>query len=202
MPRHEPPTTTQRDGRQAVLDAAISLFTEVGYHGTSVRQIASTAGLKVPSMYHHYPSKQAILQAIMERVLSDVIAHTRGAVTSVGDAPSAQFRALMYAWVLFHTQRRGEALIGASELRSLDKDGLERIVALRDEQESLFRAVINAGVAAGEFSTPHPREAARAVINMGRSVASWFRPEGPRSATTLAAEYADLALAMVQVVDR
>lgn len=198
MPRHAQPPTPTRDGRQAILEAAIEVFTEVGYHGASVRQIASAADLQVASMYHHYPSKQAILQAIMERVLSDVIAHTRSAVKDAGDAPTEQLRALMHAWVLFHTQRRGEALIGASELRSLDQDGLERIVALRDEQESMFRSVIDAGVTAGEFGTPHPREAARAVINMGRSVASWFRPEGAQSAMTLAAEYADLALATVQ----
>lgn len=198
MPRQVQPAAPTRDGRQAILEAAIERFTEVGYHGTSVRQIASAANLQVASMYHHYPSKQAILQAIMERVLSDVIDRTRSAIKRADNGPTEQLRALMNAWVLFHTQRRGEALIGASELRSLDQDGLKRIVALRDEQESMFRSVIDAGVATGEFSTPHPREAARAVINMGRSVASWFRPEGPQSATILAAEYADLALAMVQ----
>lgn len=202
MPRNAPPPAPTRDGRQATLEAAIEVFTELGYHGASVRQIASAANLQVASMYHHYPSKQAILQAIMERVLSDVITQTRRAVKGAGDAPTEQLRALMHAWVLFHTQRRGEALIGASELRSLEQDGLERIVALRDEQESMFRSVIEAGVAAGEFDTPHPREAARAIINMGRSVASWFRPDGPQGATTLAADYADLALATVQATRR
>ncbi|NED61333.1 helix-turn-helix transcriptional regulator, partial [Streptomyces sp. SID10244] len=49
------------------LAAALAAFAEQGYHGTSVREIASRANLSVPGLYHHYPSKQSLLQGLLER---------------------------------------------------------------------------------------------------------------------------------------
>ncbi|WP_375000637.1 TetR/AcrR family transcriptional regulator [Aeromicrobium sp. CTD01-1L150] len=189
--------TQVRGGRDVVLTAAIDHFQRLGYHGTSMRDIARGANITVASIYHHFPSKQVILQDIMARVLSDVISMTRSALMSAGSSPSEQLSAVMKAWILFHTTRRAEALIGASEIRSLDAQGHRLVVALRDEQERMFRDVIERGVAEGEFDTPYPREASRAIINMGYSVASWYRTGGELSPEQLAERYAVLALGTV-----
>jgi AcrR family transcriptional regulator len=187
-----------RGGKEVVLKAAIANFTELGYHGTSMRDIARDAGVTVASIYHHYPSKQEILAEIMAKTLSDVIASTRNALMGAGSSASDQLCAVVRAWVEFHTTRQAEALIGASELRSLEAGGRKLIVALRDEQEGLFRDVIERGAELGEFATPYPREAARAVINMGRSVATWYRPDGGVTSDQMAERYAELALATVR----
>jgi AcrR family transcriptional regulator len=181
-----------------VLRAAIANFTERGYHGTSMRDIARDADVTVASIYHHYPSKQEILSEIMASTLSDVIALTRNALMAAGSSPTDQLDAVVRAWIDFHTTRQAEALIGASELRSLESAGRKLVVALRDEQEGLFRDIIERGVELDEFETPYPHEAARAVINMGRSVASWYRRGGSLSPEELAARYAELALATVR----
>lgn len=186
-----------RGGRDVILDAAVDNFQRLGYHGTSMRDIARDAELTVASIYHHFPSKQRILQDIMVRVLSDVISLTRGALMGAGASPSEQLEAVMQAWILFHTHRRSEALIGASEIRSLDEVGTRLVVALRDEQERMFRDVVDRGVATGDFTTPYPREAVRAIINMGYSVASWYRPGGGLTPQEMAERYAVLALGAV-----
>lgn len=183
-----------RGGKNVILDAAIDNFQRFGYHGTSVRDIARDADITVASIYHHFPSKQHMLQDIMVRVLSDVISLTREALMRAGSSPAEQMGAVMRAWIIFHTTRRPEALIGASEIRSLDKVGRRLVVALRDEQERMFRDIVDRGVAEGEFTTPFPREAVRAIINMGYSVASWYRPGGDLSAAEMADRYAVLAL--------
>jgi AcrR family transcriptional regulator len=173
-----------RSGRDAVLDAAVDHFQRVGYHGTSMRDIATRAGFTVASIYNHFPSKQRILQEIMTTILTDALAATRTAVLRAGPRPHDQLRALMHAWLVFHTDRRDEAVVGATEIRSLDSDGRRLVVALRDEQEGLFRDVVQHGVETGDFLTPYPAEAVRALIAMGTSVASWYR-------------YATLALGLV-----
>jgi AcrR family transcriptional regulator len=190
--------TQVRGGKKVILDAAVALFTTVGYHGASMRDIASKADVTVASIYYHFKSKQEILQQIMVGVLTEVIAETRGSVLAAGNQPSRQLEALVRAWVLFHARREEEALIGASEIRSLDADGLTTIVSLRDEQENIFRAVVNRGVEEGAFRTPYPNEAARAIIAMGRSIVGWYRADGPITPDALATEYAELALAMVR----
>jgi len=187
-------------GRDLILDAAVENFQRLGYHGTSVRDIARDAGITPASIYHHFPSKQVILQEIMEKVLTDVISLTRSAVVRSGSTPDDQLVALVRTWVIFHTTRRAEALIGASEIRSLDESGHRIVVALRDQQESLFRDVIDRGISEGSFTTQFPREAARAIINMGYSIASWYRPGGALSPDEIADRYAALALGTVGAV--
>ncbi|MGW4339737.1 TetR/AcrR family transcriptional regulator [Rhodococcus koreensis] len=184
-------------GRETILRAAVENFQRRGYHGTSIRDIARDADITPASIYHHFPSKQRILQEIMEEVLNEVISLTHAAVVRAGPSPVGQLEALMQAWVLYHTNNRAEALIGASEIRSLDEVGHRIVVALRDRQQQLFRDIIERGVSEGEFVTPYPREAARAIINMGYSIASWYRPGGELTPEELADRYVVLALGAV-----
>lgn len=190
-----------RTGRDAVLAAAIDHFQAVGYHGTSMRDIARSAGFTVASIYNHFPSKQRILQEIMVRVLSDALAATRSAVLTAGHHPHDRVRALMRAWLIFHTERRDEAVVGATEIRSLDEAGRRLVVALRDEQEGLFRDIVQQGIDAGAFRTPHSAEASRALIAMGTAVSSWYRPGGQLSPQEMADRYEVLALGLVGAVD-
>lgn len=185
-------------GRQVILDSAVANMNERGYHGTSMRDIARGADITVASIYHHFASKQEILQDIMVRALHDAIAMTRGALLRSGGAPADQLQALMRAWVMFHTTRQLDAMVGATEIRSLDDAGRRLVVALRDEQEHLFRDVVERGVEEGDFATEHPRDAVRGIINMGQSVCTWWRADGPLKPEELAERYADLALAMVK----
>ena len=47
--------------KEKILDAALSLFAENGYDGTSVEQIAGIVGIKAPSLYKHYKGKEDIV---------------------------------------------------------------------------------------------------------------------------------------------
>lgn len=186
-----------RNSREVLVAAAVENFTTLGYHGTSMRDIARTAGVTVASIYHHFASKQEILQQVMIRTITDVLGATRTAVEDAVAAgrtsPSEQLEALVDAWMIFHTTRQAEALIGASEIRSLDDGGRAVVVGHRDEQEALFRSVIEGGVQAGVFTTSYPREAARAIIEMGYSVASWYRIGGELSPEEMSVRYRELA---------
>ena len=70
------PRTQVRGGRSVVVTAAIANFTTLGYHGTSMRDIAAGAGVTVASIYHHFASKQVILQHLMVGTMTDVLAAT------------------------------------------------------------------------------------------------------------------------------
>ncbi|MGU3587422.1 TetR/AcrR family transcriptional regulator [Rhodococcus sp. C26F] len=188
-------TTT---GRQAILDSAVHNMNACGYHGTSMRDIARDADITVASIYHHFKSKQEILQDIIIRALHDAIAMTRGALLRAGSAPGSQLQALVRAWVIFHTTRQLDAVVAAAELRSINESGRRLVIALRDEQEALFHDVIQRGVEMGAFETEFPRDAVRGIISMGQSVCSWWRPSGLLHPEELADRYADLALSMVQ----
>ncbi len=52
--------------RQTILEAACSLFSRQGYHGTSMRQIARQAGIALGGIYNHYPNKEALFAAVLD----------------------------------------------------------------------------------------------------------------------------------------
>ena len=52
--------------KEKILDAALTLFAENGYDGTTVEQIANIVGIKAPSLYKHYKSKEDILNALID----------------------------------------------------------------------------------------------------------------------------------------
>lgn len=62
----EQPTTFER-----ILDAAEDLFAEKGYSATSLGEVADRVGIRSPSLYNHFRNKEALYQAVLERLLSD-----------------------------------------------------------------------------------------------------------------------------------
>jgi AcrR family transcriptional regulator len=56
-----------RDTRNRILDAASRLFSERGFDGTSVAEVLSAAGVRSGSLYHFFPSKEALAEAVLAR---------------------------------------------------------------------------------------------------------------------------------------
>ena len=59
------PDPRQSTGEKAILDAAVELFSENGYDGVSMRQIAEAAGVSKSNIYHHFASKDALYLGIL-----------------------------------------------------------------------------------------------------------------------------------------
>lgn len=57
-------TDPTRDKRQAILDAALGLFVERGYHGTAVPEVASRAGVGAGTIYRYFASKAALVNEL------------------------------------------------------------------------------------------------------------------------------------------
>lgn len=181
----------------APLAAALEAFAEHGYHGTSVRQIAARAGLSVPGLYHHYPSKQSLLQGLSELTMAELLSRSEAALAGAGDDPLARFDALIESLLRFHMFRRAQAFVGSTELRSMDPEYREIYVGHRDRQQAMIDDAVAAGVAAGIFTTGHPRDAGRALATMCVGVSTWYRPDGPLAPDELVARNLELARSLV-----
>lgn len=53
--------------REAILDATVEMLAEVGYHGLSLRDVARRVGISHPGVIYHFPSKEALLMAVVQR---------------------------------------------------------------------------------------------------------------------------------------
>lgn len=167
------------------LAAALVAFVEHGYHGTSVREIAARANLSVPGLYHHYPSKQSLLQGLLERTMTDLLARSEQAIEEAGPAPVNQFDAVVESLLRFHMYRREQAFVGSTEIRSLDDSYKSTYIGHRDRQQRMVDEIVFAGVEAGDFETEYPKDAGRAVATMCVGVSTWFKLDGELDADEL-----------------
>src|SRR3989442_15065938 len=87
-----------------ILRAATGLFCERGYHGTSVRTLARVLRLETARLYYHFPSKQEILFAILDRTLDDLLDGLRRAVAAADGARQTPPAGVRYH-LLFHAHR-------------------------------------------------------------------------------------------------
>lgn len=68
----KPTNARGRRSRLAVLEAATQLFAERGYEGTTIADIASTAGTTKPGVLYHFPDKEALWRACVEELWGQV----------------------------------------------------------------------------------------------------------------------------------
>lgn len=179
------------------LKAARKLFAQHGYHGTSIRDIAKGAGLSVPGLYHHYESKQVILEKLVSHAANQMLRLTHAAYARADGSASQRFGNVVESLLRFHIQRRDEAFIASSEMRSMEEHVLRAHIAHRDEQQQMLREIIEQGIGERVFSCEYPNDAARAVSSLCVSVASWYRPNGPLSAAEVIARYKIFAFGIV-----
>ncbi|MBM3122237.1 MAG: TetR/AcrR family transcriptional regulator [Chloroflexi bacterium] len=78
------------DTRSRIRDAALQLFLEQGYHGTSMRQIARRAGVAPAAIYNHLASKEALFV----QLLSDLLPH-RAMLRAMAEASGGSVEALV-----------------------------------------------------------------------------------------------------------
>lgn len=180
----------------AVRDAALTLFAERGYRGTTMRVIAEAVGLQAPALYNHVASKQQLLEEIMVATIQRLIEDFEEAVSTTDD-PAEQLRRGVESHVRYHARHRFEAFVGNRELFNLAEPARGQQVELRSTYERGFRGVIERGCETGQFDVNSSRLATYAILEMGIGVSVWFRPDGPLTESAVALRYGEFALRMV-----
>ena len=180
-----------------ITETALTLFAERGYLGTSMKDIAAGLGLRAPSLYNHFESKQHLLSGIMLRTMMDLLNEYRTAISTTTDVVE-QLRRAMEAHVRYHARNPRSARIGNAEIWNLEEPVLSTVRGMRREYEQGWRDLITQGVKEGRFETPSPRLASYAMLQMGIGISMWYQADGELTESELAYYYGDLALRLVK----
>lgn len=179
-----------------VLAGAVREFLRLGYHGTTVRHIARAAGMSVPNVYHYYPSKQAVLVAVMDQTMGEFWRRCDQARAEGSDA-AQRFHLLVECFAYFHTYRQELAFIGASEMRSLDPEERRRVAQVRSDCQHMVDAELRTLDEQGRLGVSHREDAGRAVVTMLVGIANWYQIDGPQRPEQIAKRYVEFADALV-----
>lgn len=90
LPPSDPSATDGSGTAARILDVAEELFAERGFAGTAIRDIATRVGLNPASLYNHFPSKQALYEAVLQRGMQPIFALLEEAAKIEADAERAE----------------------------------------------------------------------------------------------------------------
>lgn len=189
-------TATARESTNRLLKAALESFSELGYHGTTTRDIAAKAGLSPAALYVYYESKAQILFLLIRRTHEELLDLLEQAADPQSD-PAERLSSLVTAHVGFHAHRAMEARVANHELPALSPGDIRVVMRLRRRIEQLFVSAIEEGIAAGLFRKRDIKATTFAILSLGIGVSRWFKQRGSLSPDQLGAAYAELVRDMV-----
>lgn len=182
--------------RQAIYEAALDAFSENGYAGASLRDIARRVGIEVASLYNHIDSKEELLFRIIENTSIEMLKQLHAAVDEAPpDDPRERLLRATAKNITFHAAHQRNSFIGNVERRQLKSDNYAQAIAWRHDVENLFIALVQECVDAGFL--PHDAQVkvvAYHFLALGTTVPAWFDPAGPLTPEEIAASATDLVL--------
>jgi AcrR family transcriptional regulator len=194
MGQSEGQTTVTR--RDELLKIAAQLFAERGFRNTTVRDIADAAGILSGSLYHHFDSKESMVDEILQTFQSQLFA-AYDEVLASGLSPRQKIEAAVRLSFEAIDEHHHEVAIFQNEADWLSGLG-ERFAYLADrnaQSRQVWLTLLTDGVASGALKPDVDVELAYRFIRDTVWVAvRWYRPGGGLSAEAVADQYLSILL--------
>jgi AcrR family transcriptional regulator len=182
--------------RQRILRAAVRLFSQRGYHATSLKQLARQAGMTAPNLYHYYRSKEEILFEVYNSQLTPLLEELEHLRRSEHD-PAERIRAFAFGMVYQDLEEPMAGFVPSNRLLGLRGVRAKTIREKMREIRDHWVTTIQEGVDAGLFDVREPKLVALNALTMCSYVATWFDPKGAFSKADVAKEAAESVLRML-----
>ncbi len=181
--------------RSELLTIAAGLFADRGMKSTTVRDIADAAGILSGSLYHHFDSKESIVDEILAAFLDELFGRYREIVGSGADARTTLEELVRASFDAIDSRHSAVAIYQDEAKHLADNPRFGYLGERAREFRELWIGVLRRGVADGSFRADLDVEIAFRFIRDTVWVAvRWYRPGGPRSVDTVATEYLSIVL--------
>lgn len=188
-------TTDTQDRRELILASAAEMFARKGIGATTVRQIAEAVGMLSGSLYHHFKSKDAMVEEILAGYLN-AIQSRYAEVLDSGKSPAQSLHDLVLTSLQVATERPYATAIYQNELHYLREQQLfsDVLAGAANVQQTWLR-VIEKGVADGAFRVDiDPRVFYRLIRDAVWLSVRWHRPGGGYPVAQLAEDITSIFL--------
>ena len=188
--------TTSVDSRTRILDSAAFLLRTKGLGGVKLSEIAERAGMLAPSLYHHFPSKDSLVEEVL---LEGIYRNTRYIVSRVEvlgpeTTPLVRLREAILAHVHYLLTGDDYSSAVARIFDDLSPDMRRRVLAAYSAFENYWRDLILAAQMRGDARAKFDQAVVRKfLIAMLDSSSAWYRP-GKLGPDEIAQQAADLIL--------
>jgi AcrR family transcriptional regulator len=134
-----------------MLKQAQHLFSQHGYHGASIRDIAQACGLSNAALYYHFGNKQNLFFEVLREYIATVAQQLRAAGAGEGTCRQRLVRiAQAYAEIILESQSEMQTWL--RDLAQFDREEIQHLLPdARDQIQSTISTVLEEGIAAGEI---------------------------------------------------
>lgn len=181
-----------------VTRAAVTLFAANGYSNTSVQQIVEAAGVTKGAMYHYFQSKDDLLFAIYDRLLSLQRAHLDEIIARGGDADEV-LRSVCVDVIETSIASMPEGTVFFRSAHLLTPARQQEVTRRRRAYNDEFAKLIQRGQSEGLYRTDIPLPVLIAhFFSDVHYLSHWYSPEGPENASEVAAQLTDLFMISIR----
>ena len=175
-----------------VLRRAVDLFIRQGYDATSMGDLAAELGLTKSAIYHHVPSKEALLSAALDEALDGLASAIDDAAADSGGTAYERLRTAVRrsVEVLVAHLPAVTLLLRVRGNSAIEVAALERRRLLDEKLAGLVRAAVDEGSLRADLD---PELISRLLFGTVNSLVEWYRPDGPLDPTHLADPLVGLA---------
>ncbi|MBB5297315.1 TetR/AcrR family transcriptional regulator [Deinococcus metallilatus] len=185
--------------REQIHDVASRLFSERGYHATSMRDLAGELGMQGGSLYAHISSKEDLLIEIVNRAARQF----DGALFTLRDDPlpaDQKLREAMQRHIRVVADNMESATVFFHEWKHLSPEAYDRVTAWRDTIDHFYRDLVRQGIREGAFRADlDVKMAANLILSAVNWAYTWYRPGGNLTPRDVAEGYADMLLGGLRV---
>jgi len=183
------PSSAEADDR--LIDTAARLFRERGFAATTVRQIARAAGMLPGSLHYRYPTKDALLLALMRRGVEADLADVRAAIATSRD-PMERLRLALRARVRYLLSRDAATVV-LFDWRSLKGRSRDEMIRLRDRYEAFWSGLLHEAAGAGRLRAQVDLSLLRFLIFGATNwIPMWYSAKGSHTPDEIADAFFDL----------
>ena len=168
---------TEREAKRvAVLRTAARAFNEMGYHNTSLDDIARRLNVTKPTIYYYVKNKEEILFECT-RIGLEMLDDASSEVIGQGGSACDELIAVMRKYAEIVTMDFGMCVIRVGE-EPLTEESRRNLRSLKRSIDRKFRRLIERGIAEGSIAPCDPRIAAFTVAGALSWIARWYQPNG------------------------
>lgn len=138
--------------RRQIVDAAVQLFIEKGFHKTTTRQIAGAAGFSIGSLYEYVASKEDVLFLVCDAIHHEVERGVNEALARTRDGEAA-LTEMIREYILVCDRMRDHLLLIYQETKSLPKQWRKRVLENEVRITNIFTNVLKKIARSGEMPT-------------------------------------------------
>jgi AcrR family transcriptional regulator len=192
QPEAEPEVPVSRVARRRdrkvadILTAAADVLAERGFHGMSLDEIADRLDLTKASLYHYFPSKEALVSACLEVLATRTNQRLADVAADQAGTASERLTALIVTQLVIIVREQPQMARMFLQPMDWPETYRQRTKALRRQHDEIFRSVVREGIASGEFDVDE-QVAMHNLHGAMNYVPVWFRPRRKKDVDEMAA---------------